>query len=320
MWVRCSYAITEGAIISLLSAFRRKGPSGFGYGSTAEQVTEGLDLPGKTYLLTGCASGLGAETMRVLVARGARVLGLARRPEQAEAACARHGDRAVPLCCDLSEPASVRACVNEVARLGYPLDGIIANAGIMALPKLTVKHGLELQFLTNHMGHFLLVTGLLPVLASHGRVVILSSTAHFQAPKEGIQFDNLNGSKGYSPFAAYNQSKLANLLFAKELARRLPGATQTSNAVHPGTINTNLMRHMNPTVARLMRVMAPLLLKSVPQGAATEVFAATHPSVAATTGEYFSDCNVSRCSALANNAQLARQLWETSERLSAGFE
>jgi WW domain-containing oxidoreductase len=303
--------------MSLISMIKGAGPSGFGYGSTAEQVTDGLALTGKTYLITGCTSGLGAEAMRVLVLRGARVLGTARTWASAEVACRAWGDQAVPLACELSEPASVHSCVAEVKAMGISLDGIIANAGIMALPTLTVKHGLELQFLTNHMGHFLLVTGLLSQLASDGRVVMLSSSAHQMAPKEGIQFGNLDGQQGYSAWAAYGQSKLANLLFAKELAKRLPGPNQTANAVHPGVINTGLQRSMSPLLASMMKVMGPLFLKSVPEGAATEVFVATHPSVAKTRGEYFADCNVASCSALARDAELARKLWETSADLAA---
>jgi WW domain-containing oxidoreductase len=305
--------------MSLISTLKGKGQSGFGAGSTAEEVAEGLNLSGKTYLITGCTSGLGAEAMRVLIERGARVLGTARNQDKAAAACAPFGDRAIPLTCELSEPASVRGCVEAVRARGGSLDGILANAGIMALPELTVKHGLELQFLTNHMGHFLLVTGLLSTLTPEGRVVVLSSSAHNMAPKEGIEFDNLDGQKGYSPWKAYGQSKLANLLFAKGLARRLPEPGQTANAVHPGVINTGLQRSMNPMLAQLLRVMAPLFLKSVPEGAATEVFALTHPGLSGTTGEYFADCNVASSSRLSKSAPLAEQLWETSVQLSSSF-
>lgn len=303
--------------MSLISMLKGKGKSGFGYGSTAEQVTEGLDLSGKRYLITGCNSGLGAEAMRVLIQRGAHVFGTARSLDKAKAACAALGERAIPFACELSEPSAIKACLSEVIARGEPLDGIIANAGIMALPELSVKHGLEAQFLTNHIGHFTLVTGLLSQLSADGRVVILSSSAHTMAPKAGIEFDNLDGSRGYSPWAAYGQSKLANLLFAKELARRLPSPQQTANAVHPGVINTGLQRSMNTLLALTLKMMGPLALKSVSEGAATEVFVATNPSVASTQGEYFADCNVSKCSALANDAALALRLWETSEQLVA---
>ena len=206
--------------MSLLALIKPKGPSGFGYGSTAEDVTAGLSLNGKTYLLTGCNSGLGLETLRVLALRGAHVISAARTLEKAQAACASIKGLTTPVACELAEPASVRACVATVKRLNIPIDGIICNAGIMALPKLNRAYGYELQFFTNHIGHFILVTGLIDALAADARVTVLSSRAHESAPKGGIEFDNLSGEKGYSAWRAYGQSKFANLLFAKELARR----------------------------------------------------------------------------------------------------
>jgi WW domain-containing oxidoreductase len=305
------------AAMSFIELFMSKGPSGFGYGSTAEQVTDGLSLEGKTYLVTGCNSGLGLEALRVLALRGAQVIGTARTVEKAKAACDSVQGKTVPLACELSDPASVRACVAAVKDRGLKLDGLIANAGIMALPKLEQLHGYEAQFFTNHIGHFMLVTGLLGQLTDTGRVVMLSSAAHRQAPKEGIQFDNLSGEKGYTPWRSYGQSKLANLLFAKELARRLAGTRQTANAVHPGVIRTNLSRHMNPAARVVFSMVGPLFLKSVGQGAATEVFVATHPSVAQVSGEYFADCNVAKPRADANDAAMAKKLWDVSENIVA---
>ena len=230
--------------MSILGVFKGHGKSGFGYNSSAGEITEGLDLSGRTILITGCSSGLGQETMRTLCARGARVIGAARSIEKAIMACNQAPGEALPLACDLSEPASVRAAVTSVRRLGFPLDAIIANAGIMALPTLQQKYGVELQFLTNHIGHHLLVTALLDQLADTGRVVMLSSGLHTKAPPAGIEFDNLSGEKGYAPWTAYGQSKLANLLFAKHLATRLPKPGQTANAVHPGIIRTQLQRNL----------------------------------------------------------------------------
>lgn len=303
--------------MSLYEMFTSKGPSGFGYGTTAEQVTEGLDLAGKTVLVTGCNSGLGFEAMRVLALRGAWVVGTARTLEKAREACAKVQGATVPLACELSDPASVRACVEAVKQQGLTLDAIICNAGIMALPKLEKAHGYELQFFTNHIGHFMLVTGLLERLSPTGRVVMLSSGAHNAAPKGGIEFDNLDGSKGYSSWRNYGQSKLANLLFAKELARRFAGTQRTANAVHPGVIQTNLGRHMSPVLAALFGVTGKLWLKSVPQGAATEVFVATHPSLAGVNGQYFADCNVAKSRADADDPALAKRLWEVSEKIAA---
>lgn len=303
--------------MSVYELFKGKGPSGFGYGSTAEQVTEGRSLAGKTYLVTGCNSGLGQEALRVLCLRGAKVVGTARTLEKAKAACAGIKGETVPLACELSDPGSVRACVAEVKRLGLRLDGLIANAGIMALPKLETAHGVELQLFTNHIGHFILVTGLIDQLTDDGRVVMLSSAAHTMAPKEGIEFDNLDGSRGYGDWKNYGQSKLANLLFAKELARRFEGTKKTANAVHPGVIRTNLGRHMNAVAGFFFGVFGPLVLKSVPQGTATEVYVATHPSLSAVSGKYFADCNVAPARADADDAVLARRLWEESEKIVA---
>jgi NAD(P)-dependent dehydrogenase (short-subunit alcohol dehydrogenase family) len=305
--------------MSLYELFTSKGPSGFGYGSTAEQVTEGLSLDGKSMLVTGCNSGLGLETMRVLALRGARVVGTARTEQKAKEACDSVRGKTVPLACELSEPKSVRSCVEAVTRAGIALDAVICNAGIMALPKLEKAFGFELQFFTNHIGHFILVTGLLEQLTEAGRVVMLSSDAHKRAPKGGIQFDNLDGSREYSPWGNYGQSKIANLLFAKELARRFAGTRKTANAVHPGVIATNLTRHMNPVLSSLFANLGRVALKTVPQGAATQVYVATSPTLANVSGQYFASCNVATPRADAEDPALARKLWEVSEKIVAGL-
>jgi WW domain-containing oxidoreductase len=299
---------------------RGKGKTGFGYKSTAEEVTEGLSLAGKTILITGCNSGLGFETMRVLSKRGAHVIGTARTLEKAKAATRSVEGKTTALACELSEPSSVRDCVAQIKNSGRKIDVVIANAGIMALPKLQKKHGYELQFFTNHMGHFILVTGLLDQLTEHGRVVILSSQAHQAAPKEGIEFDNLDGKLGYSPWKAYGQSKLANLLFAKELARRFEGTNKTAIALHPGVIRTNLGRSMNPFLINVILKMAdPIFLKTIAEGAATQCFVAVHPSSKGMNGHYFADSNLATPSKLGQNAELARKLWERSEEIAGSL-
>jgi WW domain-containing oxidoreductase len=303
--------------MSLLTMLKGKGPSGFGHASTAEEVTEGLDLRGRTILLTGCNSGIGHETLRVLAKRGAHVIGAARTVEKAKQACAEAGGQTTPVACELSEPASVKACAQRVRELGRPLDAIICNAGIMALPELRQKHGYELQFFTNHIGHFILVTSLLEQLAEEGRVVVVASDAHKGAPAKGIDFDNLSGERGYRPWASYGQSKLANILFASELARRLGGSKKTANSLHPGVIQTNLGRHMNPIARGALAVAAPLVLKSVAQGAATQCYVAVHPRVRGMTGRYFADCNEARPTARARDDAMALRLWEVSEKIAA---
>lgn len=303
--------------MSLLSRIKGTGKSGFGYGSTAEDVTRGLDLSGKTHLITGCNSGLGMETARVLASRGARIIGAARTREKAAEALGKVGAEGAPVACDLGDPSSVRACIRSVMAMSTPLDTIIANAGIMALPELQQRHGYELQFFTNHVGHFILVTGLLERLAPDGRVVMVSSRAHERAPDEGIQFHNLNGEKDYSPWQAYGQSKLGNLLFARALARRLAGSRRTANALHPGVIATNLGRHMHPVARGVLALARPLFLKSIPQGTATQCYLAAHPDAVGITGEYWADCNIVEPSSHGKDDTLAEALWTESERIAA---
>jgi WW domain-containing oxidoreductase len=301
--------------MSLLAMFKGKGPSGFGYGSTAEDVTSGLDLSGRTILLTGCNSGIGKESLRVLAKRGAHVVAAARTLQKAQVACNEVDGETTPVACELSEPASVQACSARVIALGRPLDAIICNAGIMALPTLNQKFGYELQFFTNHVGHFMLVTALLDSLTDNGRVVMVSSDAHNGAPPDGIQFDNLSGEREYRAWANYGQSKLANLLFANHLAKRLEGTGKTANSLHPGVIHTNLSRSMNPIARGALAAAGPLVLKSIAEGAATQCYLAVHPDVEGVAGKYFSDCNVGKSSSRGRDAELAAKLWEVSENI-----
>jgi len=305
--------------MSLYSLFKKNGPSGFGYGSTAEEVSEGISLADKTFLVTGSNSGLGLETIRVLGLRGAKVIAAARTEEKAKAAYAGFAGAFSPIACELSSPESVRACVASLNGQGVELDGIVCNAGIMALPTLETAHGYELQFFTNHIGHFILVNGLLDRLTENGRVVVLSSEAHRRAPQDTIEFDNLDGKKGYAPWTAYGQSKMANLLFARQLAKRLAGTKKTANALHPGVIKTNLTRSMSSAAGLAMSVIGPLALKSIPEGTATQVYCATHPSLAGVSGEYFSDCNPKKPRRDALNDATAAKLWEVSEKIVAGL-
>ncbi len=305
--------------MSLVSLFKAKGPSGYGYGTTAEVVTQGVPLKGKNFLVTGSTSGIGLESVRVLAQRGARVFAAGRTKQKVLGALGRMPGVLIPLECELSDPKSVRACVQALKDDGAKLDGVIANAGVMALPTLELVHGYERQFFTNHIGHFLLVTELLGELADKARVVLLSSSAHNMAPQAGIEFDNLAGQRSYSPWRAYGQSKLANLLFAKQLAKRLAseGSTVTANAVHPGVIISGLQRSM-PAIQRLgMAIAAPIALKSLAEGAATQVYVATHPALEGVSGEYFADCNIARPSARGRDAALADRLWQESERIVA---
>lgn len=301
--------------MSLLSMLKPNGKSGFGYGSTAEEVTAGLNLTGKNILITGCNSGLGRETARVLALRGARIFGTARSAEKANSALIEFGSGHRGFECELANPKSAYACVAALKKEKIQLDAIICNAGIMALPKLEKAHGYELQFFTNHIGHFILVTGLLDQLTGDGRVVMLSSAAHNGAPASGIEFENLSGDADYRPWRAYGQSKLANLLFAKELSRRLAGTRRTANAVHPGVIKTNLTRHMPGIANVVFGMVSPLFLKSVEQGAATQCYVAVHPHAANISGEYFADVNIAKPRRDAEDSRLAGRLWKVSEEI-----
>jgi WW domain-containing oxidoreductase len=305
--------------MSLYSMFAGRGQNGFGYGSTAEDVTAGISLEGKTILVTGCNSGIGLETMRVLALRGAHVIGTARTEEKAKEAGASVKGKTSAVACELADPKSVRAAVKTLHDRGTKLDAIMANAGIMALPNLEKAFGLELQFFTNHVGHFMLVTGLLDLLTDTGRVVITSSEAHRQAPQGGIAFDNLDGSKGYDRWRFYGQSKMANILFAKELAKKLAGTKKTANALHPGVIKTNLTRHMNPIAGAVMAAGGLIALKSIPEGAATQCYVAVNPGAAEISGEYWSSSNVAKPRADARDAATATKLWARTEEIVAGL-
>ena len=295
--------------------------SPFSKRSTAEEVTTGIDLSGKTALVTGCNSGIGFETMRVLALRGAEVIGTARSLQAARAACVQVRGKVRALACELADLASVAKCADEIASSEPPLDMLICNAGVMMLPKLEQVRGIEKQFATNHVGHFLLVNRLLErVKASpQGRIVLVSSEGHRYAPKEGIRFDNLSGEKSYGPMKAYGQSKLANILFAVGLTARLTKNSVTANALHPGIIKTNLTRHMSSILMGLLNVVMVGRFKTIPQGAATTCVVAADPALAGVSGYYFSDCNLAAPSPQARDATLAERLWTVSEDLVKGY-
>lgn len=288
--------------------------------STAEGVMAGLDLTGRTVLVTGATSGIGLEAARVLALRGAHVLVTGRTLDRARAVCGAIEGRATPLACELEDFDAVAECASRVNQLGVPLDALICNAGIMAPPNLELVRGLEKQFVVNHLGHFLLVHRLLDTVraAPAGRVVMVSSSAHKWAPPGGIAFNNLTGEKGYDPRVFYGQSKLANALVARELARRLAGTPTTANAAHPGLIITNIIRYIPKWQQLLAPLVGPLLrsrIKTIPQGAATTCYVAAHPDVAGVSGRYFADCAVATPEKVMEDDALAARLWTESEKL-----
>ena len=307
--------------MSLYALIKPRGPTGFGAASTAEEVTRGLSLQGKTVLVTGSTSGIGLETARVLALRGTSVIATARSSDKATAVARSIGGDATGLACDLADPASIRACVSEIKHRAIRLDAIICNAGIMASFGRTLVHGYESQFFVNHIGHFILVTGLLDALADRARIVMVSSAAHRFAPRGGIDFDNLRGEKSSVPMRGYSRSKFANLLFAKELARRLAGTGQTANAVHPGFVAaTDIFRGL--ALAQIGRaywpgIMTALVAKTIPEGAATSCYAAASPALEGVSGQYVVDCNIAKPRADADDPALAARLWALSETIAA---
>jgi len=297
----------------------------FGRDSTADEVTAGLDLSGRRVLVTGATSGLGFETARVLAARGADVVVCGRTRDRAAAACRSMAPgRTTPLALELEDWPGIAGAAAEVTLGGRALDVLVCNAGLMAPRALRLVHGVEQQFAVNHLGHFILCGHLLASLSasSQGRVVVVSSSAMGLAPPGGIDFDNLDGSRGYDPLVMYGQSKLANALFTVALARRMRGTRVTANALHPGVILTNLDR----ATSALGRLRARLTawnnprLKSVRTGAATQVYVATAPALSAVSGHYFEDCNpiVPADRRLADTALMDR-LWTTSEALTRPY-
>ncbi|WKA07266.1 hypothetical protein VitviT2T_025114 [Vitis vinifera] len=308
--------------------FSRKGPSGFSASSTAEEVTQGIDGTGLTAIVTGASSGIGTETTRVLALRGVHVVmgvrNMSAGKEVKEAIVKEIPTAKVDAMeLDLSSMASVRKFASEYNSSGLPLNILINNAGIMAVPYMLSKDNIEMQFATNHLGHFLLTNLLLDTMKKttrksrkEGRIVNVSSMAHRYPYREGIRFDKINDKSGYSSLFAYGQSKLANVLHANELARRFKedGVDITANSLHPGAIVTNLFR-CSSIVSGLVNTVGKLVLKNVQQGAATTCYVALHPQVKGVSGQYFSDCNIAKPSSQAKDPELAKKLWEFSMNL-----
>lgn len=190
----------------------------------------------------------------------------------------------------------------------------------MGIPNLELVHGVEKQFFTNHVAHFMLITRLLDLLDENGRVVLVSSDLHKNAP--GIDFTNLDGSNHYDPIEFYNISKLANVLFAKSLSRKFSseGTHQKAFAVHSGLIPTNILRYQNMLVQKLFPILAKFFFKNVSQGAATQCFAAVHPKASAPRTSYLVDCKESEPHPCARDINLQDRLWEETEKIIRRIE
>jgi NAD(P)-dependent dehydrogenase (short-subunit alcohol dehydrogenase family) len=310
----------------------------FGAQSTTDDVLEGVDLRGKRILVTGVSAGLGVETARALVARGAEVVGAARDLDKARSATkhvgeqAKNGGRLELVQLDLASLKSVRVCADSLVAAAKPFDVIIANAGVMACPKSKTADGFETQFGTNHLGHFVFVNRLASLLRSGGRLVNLSSAGHRYAD---VDLDDPNFERTpYTEFGAYGRSKTANVLFAVEFDRRHKTRGVRATAVHPGGIRTELGRHMTPEVQQRLidsinasqPASAPAFQwKTIPQGAATSVWAGIVASADAVGGRYCEDCHVAELvddpavrggvRPYALNPERAKALWAKSEKM-----
>jgi NAD(P)-dependent dehydrogenase (short-subunit alcohol dehydrogenase family) len=296
--------------------------SDFGFETTALEVVEGVDLTGQRAIVTGGASGIGVETARALASAGAEVTLAVRDVAAGERVATEVGATGGVAYLDLANLESVDAFARS---WDGPLHILVNNAGVMAIPELTLNgDGLEMQFATNHVGHFALATGLHGALAAEGaRIVSVSSTGHLRSP---VIFDDLNFAfRDYEGFSAYGQSKTANVLFSVGVTARWASDGITSNALMPGGIATALQRYQPPEyIAQASKFMT---LKTPEQGAATSVLLAAHPSLEGISGRYYEDCAESPVverrgergtggvAPYALDADNAHRLWELSERL-----
>ncbi len=290
--------------------------------STAEEVTQGLDLTGRLAVVTGCTSGIGFETMRVLALRGAHVVGTSRSLERAQEACRQVVGITSPAQLDLGDFDSVARCADDILTLRSPIDMLICNAGYRGGGnERQLIDGVEKHFVINHLGHFILVNRLMARLyvSEQGRVVTVSSrTAYRDAPAEGILFDDLGMAGDYSDALAYGHSKLANALFSLKLAELLRGTRITSNALHPGVISTELSRNLNPLTRFAWDLYVKVSGKTTAQGAATTCYVATHPALGSVSGEFFEDCQAVRITGEGHihDMSMADRLLETSIELT----
>jgi len=279
----------------------------FGATSTTEDVLSGVNLRGKRILVTGVSAGLGVETARSLAAHGAEVVGAARDLDKAAAATAQvrkdaaaNGGSFELVALDLSNLKSVRDGADKLLKKGEPFDVVVANAGVMATPFSHTTDGFEMQFGTNHLGHFVLANRIASLVRSGGRLINLSSAGHRYSNVD-LQDPNFERTP-YDPFVAYGRSKTANILFAVAFDKRHRGSGVRAAAVHPGVIKTELARYTDPSrletlVAQINQQLAaegkgPMQWKTIPQGAATSVWAGLVASADGIGGRYCENCHV----------------------------
>jgi NAD(P)-dependent dehydrogenase (short-subunit alcohol dehydrogenase family) len=280
-----------------------------GAASTTDDVLAGIDLKGKRILVTGVSAGIGVETARSLAAHGAQIVGAARDLKKAEAATAFVGKESADkgftfemVELDLASLKSVRDCADYLLERGEPFDVVIANAGVMATPFGRTADGFETQFGTNHLGHFVLVNRIASLIRAGGRLINLSSAGH-RFSNVDLEDPNFERTP-YEPFVAYGRSKTANILFAVAFDKRHRDRGVRAAAVHPGGIQTELDRHLDPSQVRkaieqtnqqlAAQGKAPFQLKTIPQGAATSVWTAMVASADEIGGHYCENCHVGK--------------------------
>ncbi len=274
-----------------------------------------ISMKGKTCLVTGANTGIGFETAKALARMGARVGLICRTPAKCEETTSAIL-QAVPeaeldsFAADLSSQAEIRRVVADITRTYPKIDVLINNAGIVENTFKRSVDGIEMTFAVNHLAYFLLTNLLLELIkaAAPSRIVNVSSAAHFGAR---MDFDDLQGEKGYNGWRAYSQSKLANILFTYELARRLAGTGVTVNCLHPGVIGTKLFRNLG-----IINTLAGIFLASPEKGAETSVYLASSPEVEGVTGKYFDNKRAVPSSSASYNETDAKRLWQISAELT----
>lgn len=276
-------------------------------------------MNGKTCLITGATAGIGFETAVALAQKGARIVLISRDEGRAEDARQRiiessPGAQVECIIADLSSQKSVRRMAADFERQFDRLDVLINNAGVINPKRTLTIDGIEATFATNHLAYFLLTGLLLPLLkqSAPSRIVNVASDAHTWAR---LDFDDLQGEKSYGGWSAYSKSKLANILFTYELARRLAGTGTTANCLHPGTVRTQLFRDLHGITGAAIKLVA-LFFKTPKQGAETTVYVASAPGLEGVTGKYFSDCKQAKSSPASYDEAAARRLWKASEELT----
>ncbi|KAM3593847.1 uncharacterized protein V6R79_023339 [Siganus canaliculatus] len=280
--------------------------------------TEKLD--GKTVVITGANTGIGKETAIDLAKRGAKVIMACRDMAKAEVAIQEvieksGNENVVCMNLDLANSKSIREFAETINQGETQLNILINNAGVMVCPYGKTADGFEMQIGVNHFGHFLLTFLLLDLIkrSAPARIVTVSSMAHSWG---SINLEDINSEKSYNKNSAYSQSKLANVLFSRALAKRLEGTGVTTYVLHPGVVQTDLWRHLNGPQQAIMKMVSPFTKNSV-QGAQTTIYCAVEPSLEKETGGYYSDCAPASCSANGKNDELAQKLWELSCQLLA---